>query len=245
MICTSTRKCRAAASEISLLCTLASLLVVGAPPRIIGARRSPGMSSRPGGGLQDLLDHAAREYQEAGWESAGVRHHGGHDVVKSKSKHGGALERTHSELHTSSWASGSGEQSADLIAMSNRSRELGSRDTATPQPVSRKRQRVLSPVDRSSHGAAQPSRLGVNDNCCSEDGVSAGESCGEDAEAAAEREGPGTIALPCLLGSLPVLYVEYRRRPVLHKIFLTGTWYCRYSLRNTPQQYELRHSSSS
>lgn len=142
-----------------------------------------------GGGLQDLLDHAARELSAA----AGLGE--AHDVALAK-RDGGALEGTQqARPHTSSWSSAGlvGQRNADGTAMRNRSPcASGAIDatTTTREIPSRKRQRMLSP-----EVASRPARRGANNNAysCSEDGeVTTSESCSEGAEAVGERSVPGT-----------------------------------------------------
>lgn len=132
--------------------------------------------ARGGGGLQGLLEHAAREYEKVDTETTAP------DAVRSQET-SAALGKWSNQPAGSPQSSESAdieEQSTDGIA-SNRSRGSGPRDAGTP---SRKRQRVdlgLLGVSPSS-----PCR-GLNN--FSEDGGPAGQSYGGDAEAFAGEDG--------------------------------------------------------
>lgn len=140
------------------------------------ARTDDLMGSRGGGGLQGLLEHAAREYERVDTETRGPE-------VRPKEMPNRPAAAAPSPQF--SWSSDPEEQSADRLASS---RGNGSSPRGAGMP-SRKRPRDAS----RPFGASLSPSQGLNSHF-SEDGEggSAGEGYGGDAEAAAEREGAGT-----------------------------------------------------
>lgn len=143
------------------------------------------MGSR-GGGLQGLLEHAAREYEKVDTEARGP------EVGSAEETGAVALLTPRSNRPAagspakSSGSADSEEQSAGRTA-SNRDDGSDSREAGTP---SRKRQRV---VDSGPRGVSPSPRRGLNSGHFSEDGASAGESYEGDAGAVAGKEdGAGT-----------------------------------------------------
>lgn len=136
------------------------------------------MGSSGVGGLQGLLEHAAREYEKVDTETRGP------EVVRS-SETSAVLKR--SNRPGSPKSSGSAdpeEQSADRTA-SDRSRGSSPRDAGAP---SRKRQRVIPGA--TLRASLSPGR-GLNSHFSDERGALAGESYAGDAEPAAGKDGAG------------------------------------------------------
>lgn len=148
------------------------------------------MRSRSAGGLQGLLDHAAREYQEAGWESAASpqderRHHGPAPPVVPSSHHqpDGRLEERMTQSPASSGALDPEENKVD-VSPTNRSSGFDHkrrRKGAGGTPSSRKRQ-LLSSSQRNDDQTA--GEVSTTTPSTAGGGVSpAADSAGDDQEA--------------------------------------------------------------
>lgn len=163
------------------------------------------MVSRGGGGLQGLLEHAAREYKRVDTAT------GGPEVQED-------LRRFIDRPAFSPTSTGSAhleEQSADRTA-SNPSRGSSPRDAGMP---SRKRQRV----DSGPHGVSplSPSTAGLKSQFSEDGGASAGENYGAEAVACAGKDGAGTNRFPfeCLLTG-KIAFVSWGRYFVTVKLYV-------------------------
>lgn len=150
------------------------------------------MGSRGGGGgLQGLLEHAAREYEKVetvarGPEEAGSEHTSAVAVLKRSNRPAGSAK--------SSGSADPEEQGADRITR-NGGDGSSPRGAGTP---SRKRQRVDAGPPAVSPSPCGGGGQGLNSPFSEDGGGSAGESYGGDAEASAGKDGTGTNPLAML-----------------------------------------------
>lgn len=144
-----------------------------------------------GGGLQGLLEHAAREYEKVDTEARGP------EVLRSEETTTDALvKRSNRPAESPSASAGPKERSADR-ATSSRGDGSSPRGAGTP---SRKRQRV----DSGSLGMSPSPSRELNSHFSEDGGGSAGESYAGDAEAAtAGKGGAGTIAVRLVFVCFP------------------------------------------
>ena len=140
------------------------------------------MGSRGGGGLQGLLEHAAREYEKVDTEERGPEE--GPEETGAVALLTPRSNRPDAGGPKSSGSADPEEQSANRKA-SNGGDGSDSRDAGT---TSRKRQRVDS---RPLGVSPSPSR-GLNSHFSEDGGASGGESYGGDAGADAGKGGTGT-----------------------------------------------------
>lgn len=172
------------------------------------------MRSRSAGGLQGLLDHAAREYQEAGWESPDSpedeqrNRRPAPPVVPLSHQPNGRLEEGVTQSPASSGASDPEEKKADFspTIQSSGLDHKRRRNDAGGTPSSRKRQLLSSSQQRDDEveTAGEPPTTPRVDRGAPEGGGGppAADSGGEDREA-----GTGTNEQQCFTAVLSLLLI--------------------------------------